>query len=79
MEHLAQLLQEHFRNHPGMELRDAIKFLYQSSMGGGHLIADPRGALAPSGGGVGPDRGGPGTFPHRTPGRRPVPPFPGRL
>lgn len=46
MEHLAQLLQEHFRNHPGMELRDAIKFLYQSSMGGGHLIADPRGALA---------------------------------
>lgn len=46
MEHLAQLLQEHFRNHPGMELRDAIKFLYQSSMGGGHLIADPSGALA---------------------------------
>ena len=46
MEHLAKLLQEHFRNHPGMELRDAIKFLYQSSMGGGHLIADPRGALA---------------------------------
>ena len=40
MEHLAQLLQEHFRNHPGMELRDAIKFLYQSSLGGGHLIAD---------------------------------------
>lgn len=46
MEYLAKLLQEHFRNHPGMELRDAIKFLYQSSMGGGHLIADPRGALA---------------------------------
>ena len=46
MEQLAQLLQEHFCNHPGMELRDAIKFLYQSSMGGGHLIADPRGALA---------------------------------
>ena len=46
MEHLAKLLQEHFRNHPGMELRDAIKFLYQSSMGGGHLIADPCGALA---------------------------------
>lgn len=46
MEYLAKLLQEHFCNHPGMELRDAIKFLYQSSMGGGHLIADPRGALA---------------------------------
>ena len=46
MEQLAQLLPEHFCNHPGMELRDAIKFLYQSSMGGGHLIADPRGALA---------------------------------
>lgn len=46
MEHLAKLLQEHFYNHPGMELRDAIKFLYQSSMGGGHLITDPRGALA---------------------------------
>ena len=46
MEQLAQLLQEHFCNHPGMELRGAIKFLYQSSMGGGHLIADPHGALA---------------------------------
>ena len=79
MEHLAQLLQEHFRNHPGMELRDAIKFLYQSSMGGGHLIADPRGALARLEEESDPDERGPGTFPHRTPGRRPVPPFPGRL
>lgn len=79
MEQLAQLLQEHFCNHPGMELRDAIKFLYQSSMGGGHLIADPRGALAPSGGGVGPDGWRPVLPPSRAPWRRPVPPLPGRL
>ena len=78
MEHLAQLLQEHFRNHPGMELRDAIKFLYQSSMGAVTLIADPAG-LWPVWRRSGPGQRGPGTFPHRTPGRRPVPPFPGRL
>ena len=62
MEHLAQLLQEHFRNHPGMELRDAIKFLYQSSMGGGHLIADPAG-LWPVWRRSGPDRGAPALSP----------------
>lgn len=79
MEYLAKLLQEHFCNHPGMELRDAIKFLYQSSMGGGHLIADPHGALAPSGGGVGTDRRRPSSPTHRALGRRPVPSLPGRL
>lgn len=40
MDSLAELLKEHFSNHPGMEVRDAVKFLYQSYMGGGHLIPD---------------------------------------
>jgi len=46
MKTLAQLLQEHFTNHPDMEVRDAIKFLYQSHMGPGHAIADEGAALA---------------------------------
>lgn len=45
MEYLAQLLKEHFNNHPDMEVRDAVKFLYQSYLGGGHLIVDERAAL----------------------------------
>ncbi|MEA4932490.1 MAG: hypothetical protein VB071_02720 [Lawsonibacter sp.] len=40
MDSVAELLKEHYDNHPGMELRDAVKFLYQSYMGGGHLIPD---------------------------------------
>ncbi|MEM5780709.1 MAG: hypothetical protein AAGU02_06145, partial [Lawsonibacter sp.] len=45
MDSLAELLKEHFSNHPGMEVRDAVKFLYQSYMGGGHLIPDESAAL----------------------------------
>lgn len=43
---VAELLKEHVNNHPGMELRDAVKFLYQSYMGGGHLIPDEPSSLA---------------------------------
>ena len=46
MENLAKLLKEHFDNHPEMEIRDAVKFLYQSRMGGGHLISDEGAAFA---------------------------------
>ena len=43
---MAQLLKEHYENHPAMEPRDAIKFLYHSRMGPGHLISDPAAAQA---------------------------------
>lgn len=45
MSDLAELLKEHYDNHPAMEVRDAIKFIYQSHMGPGHLISDERAAL----------------------------------
>lgn len=45
MDTLAQLLQEHFDNYPNMEIQDAVKFLYQSHMGPGHLIADESAAM----------------------------------
>ena len=45
MEDMAKLLKEHFDNHPDMEIRDAVKFLYQSHMGVGHLISDEGAAL----------------------------------
>jgi len=38
--HLAQLLNEHYVNFKNMEIRDAVKFLYQHHMGPGHLIAN---------------------------------------
>lgn len=43
---MARLLKEHFDSHPEMEIRDAIKFLYQSRMGPGHLVPDEDAALA---------------------------------
>lgn len=46
MDYLAQRLSEHYVNFPGMEVQDAVKFLYQHYMGPGHLIADDHAALA---------------------------------
>lgn len=46
MHTLAELLKEHYDNHPDMEVRDAVKFLYQSHMGPGHLIMDEQAALS---------------------------------
>lgn len=41
MNNLLQLLQQHLESHPKAEIRDAVKFLYQASFGGGHMIPDP--------------------------------------
>lgn len=46
MNPLAPLLEQHVKNHPELELQDAIKFLYQSCMGPGHLVLDPQAVLA---------------------------------
>lgn len=40
MNQLVQLLNNHFLNHPEMEVLDAVKFLYQHYMGPGHLISN---------------------------------------
>lgn len=45
MEKLAQLLAEHYVNFPGMDVQDAVKFLYQHFMGPGHLIEDEQAAV----------------------------------
>ena len=45
MNPLAPLLEQHAKSHPELELQDAIKFLYQSCMGPGHLELDPQAAL----------------------------------
>ena len=37
---LKQILLTHARKYPQMEPRDAVKLLYQSQFGGGHLICD---------------------------------------
>ncbi len=41
---LLELLSREARR-PGFQIRDAVKLLYQSEFGGGHLIADPAAAL----------------------------------
>ena len=41
-----QQLLSHYVNFPGIEIQDAVKFLYQRFMGPGHLIADDRAVLA---------------------------------
>ena len=45
MNSLASLLEQHAKNHPELELQDAIKFLYQSCMGSGHLGLEPQAVL----------------------------------
>ena len=45
MNPLAPLLEQHVRSHPELELQDAIKFLYQSCMGPGHLGLDSQAVL----------------------------------
>ncbi len=46
MEPVANLLKNHYVNFPGIEIQDAVKFLYQHYMGPGHLISDEAAALA---------------------------------
>lgn len=45
MNPLAPLLAQHVQSHPALELQDAIKFLYQSYMGPGHLGLEPQAVL----------------------------------
>ena len=41
MNDLLHLLQLHLETHPKADIRDAVKFLYQATFGGGHMIPDP--------------------------------------
>ena len=42
---MEQILRSHFARYPAMTPQDAVKLLYQSAFGPGHLIADPAYAL----------------------------------
>lgn len=42
---MKKVLLEHFRKYPKMQISDAVKLLYQSEFGGGHMIADPARSL----------------------------------
>lgn len=44
-EALADLLRRHYERYPAMEIRDAVKLIYQHSMGAEHLITDERQAV----------------------------------
>ena len=46
MNSLLSLLFNHLDTHPKAEIRDAVKFLYQASFGGGHMISDPNASYA---------------------------------
>ncbi len=46
MEELKELLLSERAHRPAMEVRDAVKLIYQNEFGGGHLIADPDRAQA---------------------------------
>ena len=37
---MISLLRDHLRSHPAAEIREGVKFLYQSEFGGGHMISD---------------------------------------
>lgn len=45
MNSLAPLLKQYVKSHPELEQQDAIKFLYQSYMGPGHLGLEPQAVL----------------------------------
>lgn len=42
---MKEILLEHWNRYPKMEIADAVKLLYQSEFGGGHMIADPHKSL----------------------------------
>ncbi len=42
---MREYLKEHVRRYPGMQVTDAVKLLYQSEFGGGHMIANPAKSL----------------------------------
>lgn len=42
---MKDILMEHIRRYPQMQVTDAVKLLYQSEFGGGHMIANPARSL----------------------------------
>ena len=42
---MREILMEHIRRYPKMQVTDAVKLLYQSEFGGGHMIANPARSL----------------------------------
>lgn len=42
---MRDLLREHRKMYPCMQVQDAVKLLYQSEFGGGHMIANPQKSL----------------------------------
>lgn len=42
---MKKFLAEHFSRYPQMQPQDAVKLLYQSEFGGGHMISDPEQSL----------------------------------
>ena len=39
---MKEILLEQWKHHPEMEITDAVKLLYQSEFGGGHMVSDPK-------------------------------------
>lgn len=42
---MKEILLWHWKEHPGMEITDAVKLLYQNEFGGGHMIKDEAASL----------------------------------
>ena len=42
---MKEILLEHFHRYPQMQLQDAVKLLYQSEFGGGHMVTSPEKSL----------------------------------
>ena len=42
---MKEILLEQWKHHPEMEITDAVKLLYQSEFGGGHMVSDPQKSL----------------------------------
>ena len=42
---MKEILLEHLKRYPQMQLQDAVKLLYQSEFGGGHMISSPEKSL----------------------------------
>lgn len=39
---MKEILLEQWKHHPEMEITDAVKLLYQSEFGGGHMVSDSK-------------------------------------
>ena len=42
---MIEIIREHIKKYPQMQVQDVAKLLYQSEFGGGHLIADANRSL----------------------------------